>query len=308
MVAFLLLAVFAVIIVLAIAFARMSVLSSRLRDLESRLRKALGLISDLESKIQGLELMQAVKPGKAAGSLRKRPGAARARKEAGKSIPAFSSPRPPAPPAAALSMPPSPAKSRTRGEWEALIGGKLLNRVGALALILGVGFFLQYAFANDWITEPVRVMIGVAVGLTLLAGAARSAARGFQIFAQGLVGAGIAILYLSAYASFNYYRLVTQPWAFLFMSAITVITFTQAFRYDSIVVALLGLLGGFLTPFLLSTGEVNPVGLFTYLALLDAGLLVVAWRREAWMSIEPLSMAGTYLIYALWLGEDYDRV
>ncbi|HTY59708.1 MAG TPA: DUF2339 domain-containing protein, partial [Bacteroidota bacterium] len=64
-------------------------------------------------------------------------------------------------------------------------------------------------------------------------------------------------------------------------------------------------LGGFLTPFLLSTGEVNPVGLFTYLAVLDLGLLVVAWRMDSWMSIEPLSLAGTYLIYALWLGESY---
>ena len=308
MVAFLLLTVFVVIIVLAIAFARMSVLSTRLGDLESRLRKALGLIADLEKKIQGTEIQKVAKPEKVGRSLRKRPGSVRLRKDAGKTIPAISSPQPPVtPPAAALSKPSAPSKSRTRGEWEALIGGKLLNRIGALALILGVGFFLQYAFANDWITEPVRVMVGVAVGLTLLAGAARSALRGFQIFAQGLVGAGIAILYLSVYASFNYYHLVTQPWAFVFMSAITVITFTQAFRYDSIVVALLGLLGGFLTPFLLSTGEVNPVGLFTYLALLDAGLLVVAWRRDAWMSIEPLSMAGTYLIYALWFGQDYDR-
>ena len=304
MVAFLLFCVFVVIVALALAFARMSVLSTRLKDLENRLRTALGLIGELEKKIHGVMNRQRVTPKKSLRTLRKRLSPAEQRVDGGKSIPA-AAPAPVTPPVSAATMSPPPAKSRTKEEWEALIGGKLLNRIGALALILGVGFFLQYAFANDWITEPIRVAVGVLLGLALLAGAARSASGGFQIFAQGLVGAGIAILYLSAYASFNYYHLVGQPWAFVFMSAVTVITFTQAFRYNSIVVALLGLLGGFLTPFLLSTGEVNPVGLFSYLALLNLGLLVVAWRKDSWISIEPLSMAGTYFIYAVWLGENY---
>jgi uncharacterized membrane protein len=308
MVAFLLLCVFVVIIALAFAFARMSVLSTRLGDLENRLRTALGLLGELEKKVRGVEKEQPVTPKKIGRSLRKRPSPVQQRADGGRSIPADSINRPSSgvtQSAADVIRPLPPAKSRSKEEWEALIGGKLLNRIGALALFLGVVFFLQYAFKNDLITEPVRVLIGVLFGLGLLAGAARSASRGFQVFAQGLVGAGIAILYLSVYASFNYYHLVTQPYAFVFMSAVTVITFTQAFRYDSIVVALLGLLGGFLTPFFLSTGEVNPVGLFSYLALLNVGLLVVAWRRDSWMSIEPLSMAGTYLIYANWLGEYY---
>lgn len=306
MVAFLMLFVFIIIIAVALTFARMSVLSTRLGDLEKKLRTALGLIGELEKTIREAGKQTAVTPKKSMRTLRKRLSPAELRVEGGKSIPPVApAPAPVMTLASALKMPLAPAKSRTKEEWEALIGGKLLNRIGALALILGVGFFLQYAFANDWITEPVRAVIGVLLGLALLAGAARGASGGFQIFAQGLVGAGIAILYLSAYASFNYYHLVAQPLAFVFMSAVTVITFTQAFRYNSIVVALLGWLGGFLTPFLLSTGEVNPVGLFTYLAILNLGLLVVAWRRDSWMSIEPLSMAGTYLIYALWLGADH---
>jgi uncharacterized membrane protein len=306
MVAFLLVCVLFVMVALAVSFARLSVLSTRLGDLERRLRTALGLIGELEKSLPGAAKEKEVTPKKSVRSLRKRSSHVQKRMGGEKSVPAIPPPQAAVtPPASAPTLPPPPAKSRTRGEWEALIGGKLLNRIGALALILGVGFFLQYAFANDWITEPVRVLIGVLLGLALLAGAARSASGGFQIFAQGLVGAGIAILYLSVYASFNYYHLLAQQWAFVFMSAVTAITFTQAFRYNSIVVALLGLLGGFLTPFLLSTGVVNPVGLFTYLALLNLGLLVVAWRRDSWMSIEPLSMAGTYLIYALWLAEDY---
>ncbi|MCK5571656.1 MAG: DUF2339 domain-containing protein [Bacteroidetes bacterium] len=211
------------------------------------------------------------------------------------------------PPAAPIQTQPGDQRksSRTKEEWEALIGGKLLNRIGALALTIGFGFFLKYAFDQDWITEPLRVIIGVVTGILLLFTAARSARKGLQVFAQGLVGAGIAILYLSAYASFNFYSLVSQPVAFLLMSAVTVVAFSQAFRYDALAVSLLGLLGGFLTPFLLSTGEVNPLGLFGYIVLLDVGILIVSLRKDAWIILEPLTLGGTYTIFLLWWQNHY---
>jgi len=294
MVALLLLTLFACVVLFALGLGRMAVLTSRIAALEERLSAALAHIGEIERALRAAE--PAARPAGRARTPRRRVTAP----AEGAALPV---------PVPAPALPPVPAQSRrpsrTKEEWEALIGGKLLNRIGALALILGVAFFLQYAFANDWITEPVRVLIGVLIGGALIALAARAAARNFTVFAQGLVGAGIAILYLSAYASFNYYHLLSQPVAFLFMGAVTVVTFTQAFRYDSLAVALLGWLGGFLTPFLLSTGDVNTTGLFAYIAILDAGLLAAAWRKPAWMPIEPLAMAGTYLIYALWLGESY---
>ncbi len=213
----------------------------------------------------------------------------------------------PARPAPAAPLPPGPPlkPSRTREEWEQLIGGKLLNRIGALALIIGVGFFLKYAFDNNWLSETFRVLIGTVVGIVLLGGAAWFRKKGLPIFAQGLVGAGIAILYLSVYASFNFYHLVAQPTAFVLMAAVTVIAFTQAFAYDSLAASLLGWAGGFLTPFLLSTGQANEAGLFTYVALLDAGLLVVIMKRQAWQVLHPLTAGATFLIYALWHQEFY---
>ena len=206
-----------------------------------------------------------------------------------------------------LTIPAAAKTSRTKEEWEALIGGKLLNRIGALALIIGVGFFLKYAFDNNWITESMRVGVGLLAGAVALIAAAHSSGRGYQIFAQGLVGAGIAILYLSVYASFNFYHLVSQQVAFLCMSVVTVVTFTQAFRYDSIAVSVIGWLGGFLTPFLLSTGEANEVGLFTYVALLDIGILIVLTRKDKWMILEPLALGGTYVLFFLWFDNYYSH-
>lgn len=210
-----------------------------------------------------------------------------------------------APPPVSRDLP-SHTPSHTREEWEAMIGGKLLNRIGALALIIGVGFFLKYAFDNNWITETMRVAIGFVTGGGLLVLAARAHKKDFEVFAQGLVGAGLAVLYLSVYASFSFYHLVPQTIAFVLMSAVTVLAFLQAFKYDSLAVALLGVLGGFLTPFLLSTGEANEVGLFTYLALLDAGILAVLLARDKWVVLEPLALAATWLIYLLWYKEVYN--
>ncbi len=201
--------------------------------------------------------------------------------------------------------PPPRKPSKSRAEWEAFIGGKLLNRIGAFALILGVGFFLKYAFDNNLISETVRVLIGVAAGLTCLAVARRTFRREMKIFAQGLVGAGIAILYLSVYASFNYYHLVPQWIAFVLMSLVTLLTFWHGVAYDSLAVGLLGWAGGFLTPFMLATGEPNETGLFGYIALLDAGILALAFRKRSWVVLEPLAMIATWIVYYLWHQDCY---
>ena len=196
-------------------------------------------------------------------------------------------------------------KSLTKNEWEVFVGGKVLNRIGSIALVIGLGYFLKYAFDNDLISETIRVLIGVSIGILLIAGGVRFYQKDLKIFSQGLAGAGISILYLSIYASFNYYHLVPQPLAFGFMAIVTIITFIQAFYYDSLAVSLLGWAGGFLTPFLLSTGQANEVGLFTYIILLDIGLLIVVLKKDTWVILEALTVAGTYLIFYAWYDEYY---
>ncbi|MGH7494938.1 MAG: DUF2339 domain-containing protein, partial [bacterium] len=207
--------------------------------------------------------------------------------------------------AADAPAPTPPRPSRTRAEWEALIGGKLLNRIGAVALILGIGFFLKYAFDNNLISETMRVVIGFGTGIGLLLLGSRTHQKELQIFAQGLFGAGVSILYLSVYASFNFYHLVPQTAAFGLMSGVTALAFFLALKYDSLAISCLGWIGGFLTPIMLSTGQANEVGLFTYVALLDAGLLAVLFKKEAWVVLEPLTLVATYVMYFLWYSDHY---
>ncbi|HEV3310509.1 MAG TPA: DUF2339 domain-containing protein, partial [Chloroflexota bacterium] len=135
--------------------------------------------------------------------------------------------------------------------------------------------------------------------------AARTNKRGLPIFAQGLVGAGIAILYLSVYASYNFYHLVPALAALAAMFVVTAIGFQQALRYDSLVVSLLSLFGGFLTPLVESHLHPNAYGLFAYVFLLAAGALAIAGKKPKWFVLEPLTLLGTYLSYLLWYDSSY---
>ncbi|MBN2089367.1 DUF2339 domain-containing protein [candidate division KSB1 bacterium] len=198
-----------------------------------------------------------------------------------------------------------PRLPTTRNEWEALLGGKISNWIGALALIIGFGFFLQHAFENQWITEVIRIIAGVIVGVLLVLVGMYYYRKAMPIFAQGLLGTGIAILYLTIYAAFNFYELISQPLAMIFMSLVTISAFLLALKYDSPAISLLGLIGGFLTPFMLSSNQDNPLGLFTYLAILNLGLVAILFIKFYWIWLQPFALFGTYLIYFLWSGAKF---
>jgi uncharacterized membrane protein len=194
----------------------------------------------------------------------------------------------------------TPAPPRTRPEWEVLIGGNVFNIIGAIALILAMVYFLKLAFDNNWIVPQVRVITGFVLGAALIVGGDRLVKRHMEIFATGLIGAGIAILYISAYATYGFqFRLVPLPAAFACMSAVTVVTLALAMRFNLLTITFLGWFGGFVTPLLLNDGGGNLPGLFTYLALLDAGILYLTSLRDRWVVLEPLTLVATYGLYFL---------
>ncbi|MBA4492961.1 DUF2339 domain-containing protein [Paenactinomyces guangxiensis] len=191
--------------------------------------------------------------------------------------------------------------SRSRFEWELLIGGKWLNRIGAVALVIGLAFFIKYAFDHNWINEVVRVLAGGVAGILLLWGGARSHKKKLPVFGQGLIGAGIAVFYVSVFASFNFYKLISLETAFLLMSCVTILAFQQAMRYNALAVSILGWIGGFLTPFLLSSDEGSTLGLFSYLAFLTLGMLLVVVKKANWSILYYLTLMAVYLIYSVWI-------
>lgn len=198
-------------------------------------------------------------------------------------------------------QPPAPAAVRPAINWEQFMGAKLFAWVGGLALFLGVGFFVKYSFDHDLIPPEMRVAIGFIIGIGLLIGGVVMRKKELAVTAQTLCGTGVLILYVSSFACHGFYHFPffgVLP-TFLLMALITAVAFLLAVRLDAPAVAILGLLGGFLTPILLSTGEDRPVGLFGYIALLNAGLLAVALHRR-WHYLAPLGAAGTVVMQIGW--------
>jgi uncharacterized membrane protein len=181
-----------------------------------------------------------------------------------------------------------------------------MNRVGAIALILGLAFFFKYAMDNNWITQSMRVAVGVVAGAALLAGARYTHRRDLPIFAQGLVGAGLGALYLSVYASANFYHLIPQPVALGALALVVGLGFVQALMYDSLAVALLAWAGGFAAVPLLGISQGSDIGAIGYLLLLDAGILAVVVRRDGWAVLEPLAMGASYVTFFGWYLASYD--
>lgn len=195
------------------------------------------------------------------------------------------------------------AKPVARGELEQKIGGKWLAVIGVLALILGVSFFLKYAFDNNWIGPVGRVGIGVVAGVLLLVLGEFFRPR-YALYGQILSGGGIGVLYLSSYAAHGFYHLVSSPVAFFFMTAVTLTAGILSVVTNQAALVVVGIFGGFLTPLLLATGQNNFWQYFSYVTVLDAGILGVSFYRN-WRALNLGGLAGTALLYFVWAARHY---
>ncbi len=206
----------------------------------------------------------------------------------------------PIPPTAATAFRPS-TPPLPQINWEQFMGVKGFAWIGGFALFLGVAFFVKYSFDNNLVPPALRVAIGFLTGLGLLVGGIALSRKNFAVLAQTLWATGIVILYAVTFAcrSVYHFEFFGPVPTFLLMVLITTTAFLLAVRMNALVVAILGMLGGFLTPVLLATGQDNPLGLFGYLAILDAGLIAVALNRR-WHFLVALAALGTGLMQAGW--------
>ncbi|HEU5293114.1 MAG TPA: DUF2339 domain-containing protein, partial [Cyclobacteriaceae bacterium] len=189
-------------------------------------------------------------------------------------------------------------------DLEKFIGENLANKIGIAVLVLGIGFFVKYAIDRDWINEIGRVFIGILCGGILL-GTAHWLRKKFTAFSSVLVGGGIAVLYLTIAIAFHEYKLFSQAAAFIIMLGITGFSVALSLAYNKIELAVLSLLGGFASPFMVSTGEGNYVVLFVYILILDVGMLALAYFKK-WNLINIISYAFTLILFGSWLGTRFD--
>jgi len=196
-----------------------------------------------------------------------------------------------------------PANSQA-DSLERRIGSQWLNRVGVVAVLVGVSYFLKLAFDNGWIGPGLRVLIGCVAGAGLCWWSERFRRPNSLGFSYSLKALGVGVLYLSLWASFQLYHLLPGAIAFLAMALVTAATAGIAIAQDAELLAGLALLCGLVTPVLCSTHENHEAALFCYLLLLSLGAFVLQ-RVKPWPRILFGAFVGTCLLAAAWFDSYY---
>jgi hypothetical protein len=183
-------------------------------------------------------------------------------------------------------------------DLEKFIGENLINKIGILILVLGISFFVKYAIDKEWINETARVGIGILSG-SLVMGVAHKLRQNYKAFSSVMVAGAISIFYFTIAIAFHDYHLFSQTVAFAIMVVITAFSTFVSVNYDRQELAVLSLIGGFAVPFMVSTGAGNYVVLFTYIAILNIGILGIAYYKK-WNLVSILSFVFTYLLFSSW--------
>lgn len=214
----------------------------------------------------------------------------------------------PTPPQSPPQSPKTPQRPASRSPatmaLELKLGQNWLLMAGIVIMVFGVGYFLKYSFDQGWVGPAARVALAYLWAALFLGGGELFRRKGYRTYGLAVVGGGVAVLYFATFAGFKIYEIIPAIPAFGLMALTTALAMTLAVFYDVAALALLGLVGGFLTPVLLSTGTDRPVALMSYIALLNAGILATAFKKR-WTMLARLGFIATYVLYAAWYDKHY---
>jgi uncharacterized membrane protein len=197
-------------------------------------------------------------------------------------------------------------KSYRSTEIEKFIGENLINKIGIIITIIGVAIGAKYAIDHKLISPSSRILLGYLVGIILFGFAIRLK-KNYKNFSAVLMSGAMAIIYFITYAAFSFYALMPQYLAFGLMVMITICTAYAAIKYDRQVIAMIGMVGAYGIPFLLSEGPGNMVVLFTYISIINLGIMVLAFKKY-WKPIYYISFVLSWLIYFVWYESSYNDV
>ena len=206
------------------------------------------------------------------------------------------------PPHVAPVAPAPPVAQPPTEQIESIIGRRWLGWAAVCVILFAAAFFLKYAFDNRWIGELGRVAIGIAVGISMIVAGFKYHQRNWRVFSQILTAGGIVLLYLCNYAAFGYYHLATQKAAFVYLAILVAEAAALALLYNAPAIAIMALIGGFLSPILLRSDRDQYRSLFGYIAALDLGALALL---KHWQGLGSLAFAGTHFLFWLWYADRY---
>jgi uncharacterized membrane protein len=195
-------------------------------------------------------------------------------------------------------------KNKEKTPLEEFIGTNLLNKIGIAVLVIGIGIGAKYAIDHDLINPLTRIIIGYVCGLILIGLSVRLKPT-YLNFSAVLLSGGMAVLYFITFAAYDLYQLLPQALAFVLMVIFTVFTVFAAVQYNLQAVAFIGLVGAYGVPFLLSDGSGRVVILFSYMSILNIGILILSFKKT-WKALYYTAFLLTWIIYAAWFANQYN--
>lgn len=187
----------------------------------------------------------------------------------------------------------------TKNIIEPLSGGNWFSKIGIITLVLGIGFFVKYAIDQNWINEIGRVAIGFLAG-GMIIGLAQKLKKKYIVFASILAGGGIAVLYITITLAFREYQIFSQTLAFALLILVTLFSVATSLLYNRQELAIFSLVGGFLSPLMLSTGSGNYIVLFSFLLILNCGMLFISLKKN-WKLTGVIAFFLSLGFYWTWL-------
>ncbi|MDQ5893281.1 MAG: hypothetical protein QG640_293 [Patescibacteria group bacterium] len=179
------------------------------------------------------------------------------------------------------------------------VSGRILGRIGIAAVIIGVAFFLKYAFDNNWVGPEGRVAIGILIGIAVM-GMGQYLRKKYLQYSDLLMGGGLAILYVSVFSSYALYHLVDPMFAFMGMIVVTAIGVFLSIANATVVLSYIAFIGAFLSPVLIGVTNLGEFITFTYITILNAGILgILLYKR--WTNLILCGLVGTWFIFGTWM-------
>lgn len=214
--------------------------------------------------------------------------------------------QPTTPPAKLQPLTPRPVVKKKKSDLERFIGENLINKIGIVVTIIGVVIGAKYTIENNLISPLTRIILGYLLGVGLLFFGIRLK-KNYLNFSAVLVSGAMVIMYFISFAAFSFYELIGQELAFGLMVVFTVFTVVAALNYKQSIIAHLGLVGAYAVPFLLSPESGDARILFTYMLIINVGILIISFRQY-WKSLHYSAFVFTWLIYTSWYFSGYDAI
>ncbi len=188
--------------------------------------------------------------------------------------------------------------------WEKFIGENLINKIAIIILVIGASIGVKYSIDNELLNPLTRVILGYFLGISLL-GFGIKLKKKYENFSAVLVSGAMAIMYFITFSAYSFYGLIPQTFSFALMVIFTIFTVIAAINYNKQIIAHIGLVGAYAVPYLLSNGSGKIEILFSYIALINIGILVIAFKKY-WKPLYFSSFVLTWIIYTSWYSVEYN--